>query len=454
VFAASTTSKSGSPAAAVFRAALAQRDGDASEAERLLARLSHGLSEAERGPLIDLHVPLLISMGQIDRAERIMLESEPQDASQRAAVAALAAVVAAHRAECDVSAAAADRAREILVFTDDAFRRVTVLQRLSLAAFYCNNHLEAMDLGLASVRVAEEAGFMRYAAMAYSVPFVLAHDVYADPRLALYYAERITIVAQAAGDDSLLRHGLASQAIVSAESGNRARLESIAATIVTRRQSRQFREEWILALALAVPLAWDGQFAQFGAAIAAIRGGRNASERALCDALLAVCANVRGDTDDARRKARSALHLSRRDPHSPAFDEQRRRVARVIAAVVCMRIGDHVRARRALANKDVTGSPEASLAADGRGAPIVAGWQLLLEVAERSIKWEIDQALLTPAQIVLLRELAFGKTIPQISREAGRSVATLRTHAQQINERLGVHGRAAAIARGRELGLI
>jgi DNA-binding NarL/FixJ family response regulator len=122
--------------------------------------------------------------------------------------------------------------------------------------------------------------------------------------------------------------------------------------------------------------------------------------------------------------------------------------------VVCIRIGDHIRARRALAGKDMAGTPEASLADEGRSAPIVAGWKLVLDTAERVSKSQVFEALLTPAQIVLLRELAFGKSIPQISKETGRSVATLRTHAQQINERLGVHGRAAALARGRELGLI
>jgi DNA-binding CsgD family transcriptional regulator len=454
VLAAAEPLRAGSAEAAVFRAALSQRAGESVEAERLLSKLSLTLSDADREILIDLHVPMLISMGRIDRAEHVLGAVNPQSASERAGVAALSAVIAAHRGDVNASNAAAARAQELLVFIDDDFRRATVLQRLSLAAFYNNSHLAAMDLALASVRVAETAGFMRYAAIAYTVPFAIAHDVYADPRLALYYAERTMIVGQAAGDETHVGLGLAMQAIVAAESGDRSRLESLKANLMTRRQSKQFREEWVLALALAVPLAWDGQFEQFGAAIAAIRDGRNASERALCDALLAVCSSVRDDIEEARRKTRSALHLTRRLPGAPAFDEQRRRVARAIAAVVCMRIGDHIRAQRALAGKDMAGTPEASLADEGRSAPIVAGWKLVLGAAERVSKSHVFEALLTPAQVVLLRELAFGKSIPQISKETGRSVATLRTHAQQINERLGVHGRAAALARGRELGLI
>jgi len=454
VIAAAAKCKAGSPAAAVLRAALAQRSGDTAEVDRLLTQLGLSLDPAARASLVDVHVPLLISTGQIDRAEQMLLDVAPQDSSQRAAIAALTAVIAAHRRDPVASAAAAERARELLVFTDDEFRRTTVLQRLSLAAFYCNNYLDSMDLALASVRVAEGAGFMRQAAGAYSVAYSIAHDVYGDPRLALYYAERISIVAKTAGDESIQRRGLASQAIVAAESGDRERLDSISATIMTGRLSRQFREEWILALALALPLAWDGHFEQFNSAIAAIRTGRNASERALCDALLALCAAVRNDVDEARRKTRSALHLTRRDPNAPAFDEQHRRVARCIAAAVCTRIGDHVRAKRALSSKDIAGSPQATLVAGSKRAPIVVGWGMVLDRANQSTDPQASNTLLTPAQIVLLRELSFGKTIPQISQEAGRSVATLRTHAQQINERLGVHGRAAAIAKGRELGLI
>lgn len=170
--------------------------------------------------------------------------------------------------------------------------------------------------------------------------------------------------------------------------------------------------------------------------------------------MLAICAYARNDVEEARRQTRSALHLSRRAPRSSAPDEQRRRLARGLAAAVCTRIGDRVRAQRALVGKDIAGTPEASLVAEGRSAPIVAGWKMILDAADRVGKSIAFEALLTPAQIVLLRELAYGKSIPQISKETGRSVATLRTHAQQINERLGVHGRAAAIGRAHELGLI
>lgn len=148
----------------MFRSALAQRGGDAAEAERMLTKLTLSLSQPDRESLVDLHVPLL------------------------------------------------------------------------------------------------------------TVPIAIAHDVYGDSRLALYYAERTAIVAEAAGDESWLNIGLIGQAIISAESGDRERLESLKTRLIVRRQSRQFREEWVLPLAMAVPLG-------VGRALRAIRSGYRGNSR-------------------------------------------------------------------------------------------------------------------------------------------------------------------------------
>ncbi|GAC1404422.1 MAG: hypothetical protein NVSMB64_07620 [Candidatus Velthaea sp.] len=445
----------GSAAADVLRAALVQRGGDVAQADRYLLRLEAQLVDEEHDLLLEFYVPLLISKGDLERAERLILAASPNDAGGRAGIAALASVIAALRGEFDVSATAAERAMETLTFSDDVFHRTTVLQRLSLASFYRYEYLAAMDLGLSAAKAAEGAGYPRYAAIAYTVPYSVAHSVLADPRLALYYAERTTISARQAGDDSFVRHGLASQAIVAAESGNPARLKSIARRIITARNAKQYREEFAVGLALALPLGWERQYEQFAAAITALREGRGPMERAHCDALLGFCAYVRGDVIEARKRTRSALHLTRPNTAIALHDDNNRRLARGIAAAVCMRIGDRVRAERALETKDMAATPQATLAT-GNYAAIVAGYGILFDVAAqemRSVGSELD-VILTPAQRMLLHELAAGKSIPEISREIGRSVTTLRTHAQQINERLGVSGRAAAITRARQLGLI
>jgi DNA-binding NarL/FixJ family response regulator len=54
---------------------------------------------------------------------------------------------------------------------------------------------------------------------------------------------------------------------------------------------------------------------------------------------------------------------------------------------------------------------------------------------------------LTPRQIHLLRLLAAGHTNSQIARRLGISEGTVRTHLENIYERLGVSSRTAAVTR-------
>jgi DNA-binding CsgD family transcriptional regulator len=54
---------------------------------------------------------------------------------------------------------------------------------------------------------------------------------------------------------------------------------------------------------------------------------------------------------------------------------------------------------------------------------------------------------LTPRQNDLLRLLAAGRTNAQIARRLGSSEGTVRTHLENIDERLGVSSRTAAVTR-------
>jgi LuxR family maltose regulon positive regulatory protein len=53
----------------------------------------------------------------------------------------------------------------------------------------------------------------------------------------------------------------------------------------------------------------------------------------------------------------------------------------------------------------------------------------------------------------VLRLLGGDMSGPQIARELGMSVHTLRSHTKNIYAKLGVHGRREAVRRGAELGL-
>lgn len=71
----------------------------------------------------------------------------------------------------------------------------------------------------------------------------------------------------------------------------------------------------------------------------------------------------------------------------------------------------------------------------------------LFEIYRRRRAARSDRPDLTPRQRQLLALVAAGHTNRQIGRQLGVSEATARKHLENIYERLGVHSRAAAVAR-------
>jgi DNA-binding CsgD family transcriptional regulator len=61
---------------------------------------------------------------------------------------------------------------------------------------------------------------------------------------------------------------------------------------------------------------------------------------------------------------------------------------------------------------------------------------------------------LTPRELEVLALAAEGRSAPEVARELVVSTGTVRTHFEHIYEKLGVSGRAGAVARAMRLGLI
>lgn len=61
---------------------------------------------------------------------------------------------------------------------------------------------------------------------------------------------------------------------------------------------------------------------------------------------------------------------------------------------------------------------------------------------------------LTPRELEVLQLLAAGQANKDIARALGVSPNTVKTHLARLFEKLGANSRTAAIARGRELGII
>jgi PAS domain S-box-containing protein len=61
---------------------------------------------------------------------------------------------------------------------------------------------------------------------------------------------------------------------------------------------------------------------------------------------------------------------------------------------------------------------------------------------------------LTPRQAEVLRQLAAGRTTPQMAASMGVEVHTVRNHVRDLLRRLGTHSRLEAVVRAQELGLL
>jgi LuxR family maltose regulon positive regulatory protein len=55
---------------------------------------------------------------------------------------------------------------------------------------------------------------------------------------------------------------------------------------------------------------------------------------------------------------------------------------------------------------------------------------------------------------LIIKLIAAGKSGPEIAKELNRSLYTVRAHTRSIIEKFDVHGRVAAVAHARNLGIV
>jgi two-component system nitrate/nitrite response regulator NarL len=66
----------------------------------------------------------------------------------------------------------------------------------------------------------------------------------------------------------------------------------------------------------------------------------------------------------------------------------------------------------------------------------------------------LDEQVITPRQVEILQLAAEGLSAPEIAETLVVAPGTVKTHFENIYERLGVKTRAAAVAQGVRLGLV
>lgn len=457
----STSQRMRDPAALALRAMRSVLVGDVPTAVAVLRRAADHAHEPVRRYLVDLLVPLLVSTEQLDDAERYVNAETDVGEEMDAPYLAARSVIAARRGDDHSSAQYGADAIAAARILDEPFMVARVLQRVSLAAFFRGDYAAAQEWALEAARAYERVGAYRSAAHAYSVLYAIAHGVIGSPDVARLYATRIATNAERCGDVSLQHVGLVAQMEIAAEAADERRLNSLRVRLLSNPVNEQFRERFSFVLAEALSNMWMGRFEAAHAMLLNLRGGetRSRPERALCDAMLALCAVALWNLDDVRRYVRSAFSTTAEhaDPES-LYDARRRQVARLMAAAASVLTGDAARGYRSLSHRfDPNGLFARIVSAGGmdeRQTPeLLLGYARAVNAVAGAAAANRPKAGLTPAEMQILRALPSGTTINRIAFDFGKSPKTVERQVQSIYGKLHVSNRAQAVQRARELGI-
>jgi len=430
-----------------------------------IALLKRAVSHAEgrvRQYLLELLIPLLMYTNRMDEAREALDAVDGSAPELAPAFTASRALVAAREGN---DAASAAHAREALATgraADNPLVVGRVLSRASMAAFYREEFDDAQDRALEAARWYERFESHRNAAASYSVLYVIAHDLGGDPDVARYYARKMTMNAHLAEDVSIENWGVVAQLDIAAEAGDARRVASLRGRLLSNPMNEQYyRERFAYTISDVLASGWAGRFDAARVVLTALRNGDALSlpERALCDSLLAIAALSTWHIDLARRLARRTIsETSERAAKEPLFDARRRRVARILAAAVCIVLGDGVRGRRALSR---TFDPEQLFASiidangiDEERAPVLMrGYAKFLNEAARRARAMRPTHGLTEAELEVLKALPAGTTLATIAMSLGKSRKTVERQVGNIYAKLHVANRTQAVERARDLGI-
>jgi DNA-binding CsgD family transcriptional regulator len=449
------------PLAVALRAMRSATEGDVPGAIALLRRGLSVAEGAEKQYLLELLAPLLTNSGCIEEAEQVLSEADLSVPMLVPAFDAIRAIVAARQGQDAASTAFARQAVAGGRAADNWIIAGRVLTRTATAAFYRENFDEAQDRALEAARLYERFESHRNAAMAYSILYIIAHEWTCDLDLARFYARRMTMSAHLANDATMENRGLLAQIGIAADSGDSRRLRALRAKLLAKPLNEQFhRERFVFVIAEALLLGWSARFDAARAVLTSLRQRDLAlGERALCDALLSIVSISVWDTDTASRLARRTISQTvERRGSEPLFEARARRTARMLAAAVCIVLGDTVRGARALSRAV---DPEQKIASrigpygiGEAGMPThLQGFVKFLNAACHAAESVRPTQLLTAAELEVMRALPGGMTLATIASTLGKSRKTVERQVGSIYAKLQVANRAQAIQRARDLGI-
>jgi DNA-binding NarL/FixJ family response regulator len=227
----------------------------------------------------------------------------------------------------------------------------------------------------------------------------------------------------------------------------------------------QYRERFAKSVADILWQFWSRDFDAACAGLSRLRSGagRGLEEQALCSALLALAQAALSDLSAARRSSRRALAAIPDERVSTGQRADGRRylnLARALAAAACLLIDDSVRGRRAFNTRLLRNDSSFRCleeVADGgdwqAASERTRGFARVVATVRDVVRAKQFHAL-TSAERLILALIADGKSAPDIAKDLGRSLYTVRAHTRSIISKLNVSGRVAAVAEARRLGIV
>jgi DNA-binding CsgD family transcriptional regulator len=457
-----TSARLRSPIAIGLRAIKSSLGGDIPGAIALLKRAVAHCDGPVRQYLLELLIPFLLNSNRLLDAEEALDAVSDTIPELAPAFAASRAWLAARKGDDGTSVLWATEALLTGRAVDNPLIVGRVLTRTAVAAFYREDFEEAQDRALEAARWNERLESHRSACACYSILYTIAQDWVGDPDVARYHARRLTMSAHLAGDLSMENWGVLAQLDIAAEAGDARRVASLRGRLAANPLNEQYyQERFVYTITDVLAHGWDGRFDLARIAITALRNRENLSlaERALCDALLAIVSLSNWNTDLARRLARRTLsETTERSAKEPLFESRRRRIARILAAAVCIVLGDVVRGRRALSRwidpeQRFAGIVGANGMAEERTPALMHGYVRFLNRACAMANLVRPTHGLTDAELEILRALPAGMTLASLADSLGKSRKTVERQVGNIYAKLHVANRAQAIQRARDLGI-
>jgi ATP/maltotriose-dependent transcriptional regulator MalT len=448
------------PARLILEAVQAQYEGSQARMMTLLKRAHRMASARDRIYIADLLTPILLMQGKL--AEGLSyFEDVPPDHELAAPIMAFRAAV--HTLEGSHEAAAVDTAEALRLLDQQSDTMLTgrTIQRLAYVAYYSGNHELASERAIESATLFRMIDAPRLAAGSYSIAYNV--HILTNSKEAYRFAGLVAACASLAGDASVEMLGFVAQYTLAAEMGDHVAVAQLRMAINRHPLPQQYGERLSRGIADALASSWQGDFATMRATATLLRESvaEKQGERALCLAIASVAEMALGEPVSAARSARSAIALaSLRAADASAHEMRYRRLARGVAGAACILLGDRVRGRRAIAARGLQSWGLDGLLAVADGAKpetapeSVRGYALAISGARQNVLKQHLPVNLTSHELAILQMLADGMSAPAIAVATKRSPHTVRAHTRSIIGKFQVHGRGAAIAQARKLGLL